>query len=279
MKVPRALATLTLIALPTLSIRAGTEIQIEQRDLASAEPATTISIQIGDQALRLQQKGTDGEEILFRSPEETVWIINHRKKQIHKLTKADLDQLATQVAGAFQQVQQQLAALSPEQRAAFEQMMQGQLPQGLGLGGTTEAPPPGRWEKVAAGETVGPWSCDHFRYRRGDTIQREVWVTPLSAVQVDANTWKTMAKMGEFFKGFAEKMPLVLPKDQLDPASWDMPPELATSHFPVKWVEFENGQPASQTTFVSIKSTSFPPDNFAPPADYQVVPLAMGDDS
>ncbi|MFQ3670758.1 MAG: hypothetical protein SNJ84_04810 [Verrucomicrobiia bacterium] len=261
--------SLGLVTLLTTTIHAGTKLQVVHRDLAAGgEPATT-TIKIGEGTLRVHQLNRPEEDLLFQAPAETVWLIDHQKKQFYKLTKNDLDGLADQVAGAMKQVQEQLANLPPEQRAMVEKMMQAQMPAGVSLPGAATPPRTGRWEKVASGETVGRWTCDHYRYLEGDTVQREVWTAPLNTAGIDPSAWTVMTQLGDLFKGFAEKMPMVIPKDQIDPASWDLPPDLRTRAFPVKFVEFNNGQPASETVFASIESTSFPADTFAPPEGYQ----------
>ncbi len=263
-------ACLCLITLTGLA-QSGTELKIEHRDLTADAPPATTTLKIDDGVLRVHQLNQPNEDLLFRAPAETVWLIDHGKKQFHKLTKGDLDGLADQVAGALAQVQEQLAALPPEQRAMVEKMMASQMPGGMP--GSAAPAQTGRWEKVASGETVGRWTCDRYRYTVGDVSQREVWIAPMASSGVDPAAWTTMTKLGDLFKGFAEKMPMVIPKGQIDPAAWDLPPDLRTSGFPVKFVEFTNGLPSSETRFASIEAVSFPPETFALPEGYREVPF------
>ncbi|GAB4247118.1 MAG: hypothetical protein OHK005_13190 [Candidatus Methylacidiphilales bacterium] len=253
--------------------RAGTELKIEHRDLIKGGDPSTTSLKIGTDALRVAQLNQPDEELLFRAPVETVWLINHRKKQFHKLTKGDLDALADQVAGALAQVQDQLASLPPEQRAMVEKMMQGNLPAGVPGKAPSE---PGRWEKIASGEPVNRWTCDRYRYLEGSAVKRDVWVTPIASAGIDPGAWTIMTKLGDLFKGFAEKMPMVIPKNQLDPSAWNLPPDLLSSSFPIKFIEFTDGQPSSETTFTSLETVTFPPETFSLPNGYQELAVNPG---
>lgn len=240
---------------------ADSEIVLEVRSLTGESPASRSTIQLSSDSLRARQVDQSTDEIIFRSDRDLVWLISTSKKEYVAMTPQDLEALGQVMSAAMKQAEAAMAAMPPEQQEMMKKMMGGQLPPGMGEPAKVSGPKP-VWKKVASDVKVGDWTCDHYQSVAGTEIVRELWAAPLSSVQVDPASWNVMQKLGDFFKVLAEKIPMNPNQKQLDPSTWDVPPEIKTTSFPVKVVEYHDGKPAIETTFVEIKKTTFPAGTF-----------------
>ena len=84
--------------------------------------------------MRAESAGPDGvtQVFVFDGTAQVMRMINYDKKTYTEMTKADVDRMGAQMAGAMAQMQEQMKNLPPAQRAQMEAMMKGR---GMAVGG------------------------------------------------------------------------------------------------------------------------------------------------
>src|SRR5262245_27173356 len=94
----------------------------------------TNQIQIEKTRIRAETMNPAGRKqvVVFDGNAQVLRLIDDEAKTYNEMTKADVDRLGEQMAGAMAMMQQQMANMPPEQRAQMEAMMRGR---GLAPGG------------------------------------------------------------------------------------------------------------------------------------------------
>ena len=121
-------AAAAAIILATLPLQAADGVLIVEKT-TSGTATTTSQIQIEKTRMRAEVQGQANarQTIVFDGEKQVLWMINNEKKTYSEISKADADRLGAQLSGAMAQMQQQLAAMPPDQRAQVEKMMAGRM--------------------------------------------------------------------------------------------------------------------------------------------------------
>jgi hypothetical protein len=103
---------------------AGAGILVTERTITGTT-AQTGRVQIEGSRMRVESLGTEGprQTTIFDGGRQVLWIVNDDQKTYREMTKADMDRVGGQMAGAMAQRQEQMKNMPPEQRAMMEKMM------------------------------------------------------------------------------------------------------------------------------------------------------------
>ena len=114
-------------------------------------------------------------------------------KTYTEMTKADLDRVSGQMAGAMAQMQEQMKNMPPEARKRMEATMQGRgMPGGAGVAARTE------YKKVGT-DKVGKWTCDKYEGTRdGEKVAELCTVAPATLGFTPAD-FEVTRQMADFF--------------------------------------------------------------------------------
>jgi hypothetical protein len=157
-----------------LSLIAGTAyaadgILIVQKTTTGGGSARTSQVQLDASHMRVESANPMGGTMtmIFDGARQTMYTIDAAKKTYSEMTKADVDAMSQQMAGAMTQMQDAMKSMSPEQRARIEAMMQGRGVPGMA------APVKPTYKKVGTG-TVGKWTCDKYEKYDGAVKTGEI---------------------------------------------------------------------------------------------------------
>lgn len=218
----------------------------------------TSQVQIEGGRMRVESTGAPGERqtIIFDGTKQVMWIVNHDKKTYSELTKADVDRIGGQVAGAMAQMQEQLKNMPPEQRAMVEKMMQGRGMAGMG------APPTRKTTYRPAGtDKVGKWACSKYDgYQDGQKTSEVCAVAP-EALGFAVADFEISRQLGDFL---GKLMPQT--SDQVFRVG--SAAEQGFSGVPVRRV-FSVGQAQTTVELTDVTRQSFPASTFEVPAGFQ----------
>src|SRR5262249_17315418 len=127
-------AALAMLAAP---LYAADGILIAQKT-TSGTSTSSSALQIEKTRMRAEMVDPSGRKrmIVFDGNAHVLRIIDDAAKTYTEITKADIDAISEQMAGAMAMMQQQMANLPPEQRAQMEALMRGR---GAALGAAAAA--------------------------------------------------------------------------------------------------------------------------------------------
>jgi hypothetical protein len=245
----------------------GVVIEMEVAEAGSSGEAATDTIYTQGKMVRMDPhptKGSDDMSVLFR--DETLWMIDHKKKVCQKIDKEGMKEVGEQLGSAMKEMEAQLAELPPEQRAMMEKMMKGKMSAGAGMG---EAPP--RRIETGGTEQVGEYSCTVHTLYSGDEKVWAVCAAEESAVGPVAEAKEAFGAMSEFAEQLREIMKQLPFAGMIDTPFNDMN-EL--DGFPVRVRTYRKGKLASETTLKSVNRQDLADDVFAVPDKYKVKNLA-----
>jgi hypothetical protein len=124
------------------------------------------------------------------------------------------------------------------------------------------------YEKVAGGEKVNVWTCDHFKGMFNKELYKEVWVAAWSDLGVEPNDLAVLTAIAEGFKGFGSVM-IPLTGQQAKGS------EGPVNGFPVKAVFYEDGNKVGRKEVKEIRKEDLDPKLFALPEGYTEKPAAV----
>jgi hypothetical protein len=149
-------------------------------------------LSISASALRSDQ---GSHSMLYRSDEDTMYMIDHRQREYTPMGAAEIEQLGATVRDAMAQMEQALANVPPAQRQMVEQMMAKQM------GGALM--PKIEMVELGTGEAAGH-ACQRFETRiNGRPSQRSCVVEP-AALDLGAAEAETLRRFQAHMRAMAE---------------------------------------------------------------------------
>jgi Domain of unknown function (DUF4412) len=234
----------------------------------------THQIQIEPRRMRAEMGGAQGGQVVvFDGMHETLLMINDANKTYTEMTKADLDAISSQMAGAMAQMQDAMKNIPPEQRAQMEAMMRGRGMAGRAGVGAAPARPV---YKPAGTDTVGKWKCNKYEgFVDGQKTSEVCTVDPsvLGLTAADFAVTKDMAAM--FQKMLPAGAAKMMPTDASQMFHLGSAEEGSFSGLPVRSMTMVAGQPVTQE-ITDVHRQAFPDSLFQPPAGYQKAESPFG---
>jgi hypothetical protein len=122
------------------------------------------------------------------------------------------------------------------------------------------------YQKIAAGEKVDVWTCDHLKGMFNKEMRKEVWVAPWSAVGLEYKDVAVLAAVAETFKGLAggEMVPFNAQKVEGSDTPID--------GFPVKTIFYEDGNKIVRQQVKEMRKEDLAATLFAVPEGYTEKP-------
>ncbi len=249
-------ASLILMASP---LYAGVALDMVTRD-ASGNTIEAMKVYAQSGKIRMDGVGQPADEqmsMIFLG--EEFLVLDHSDQ---KYIVVDADMIAdvgSQMEAAMRQMEAQLADMPPEQRAMVEGMMRGQM-----QGGDSEARIPPRVEETGAGQ----WEsnpCTQYAVYEGAEKTQEICAAPLADIQGVGEAMEAFTNMAGFMNQLSDSMP-----EPMASAMAENPMELIDQidGFPVRRVDFVNGQVRSETTLEGVVEQVLDANVFAVPDGY-----------
>ena len=216
--------------------------------------------------MRAESSGPTGgkQVVMFDGGKEVLTMVDPDKKTYTQLTRADVDALGAQMAGAqsqmsaaMAQMEQQLKSMPPDQRAQVEAMMKGRM----GGAGTPGAAAPKIQYRKAGTATVGKWTCDKYDGFEGAQKMSEVCTVNPKALGFAASDFEVTKQLMAFFKRLMPQM-----ANQM--FSIGTPEEQGFSGVPVRQM-ITVGRRRITTEISEVSRQTFPDSLFQVPAGFQ----------
>jgi hypothetical protein len=251
-------AVAVVFALSTL-VHAADGVLVSQRMTVNGT-VTTSQVQIEKTRMRAETSGATGKQVvLFDGARQVLDIVDMTKKTYMEMTKADFDQMAAQMKGMQDQVQQMMANMSPAQREQMEAMMRGR-------GAAMPAAPAKTEYRKTATDRVGKWTCQKYDSLQNGQKTGEICTVEPAALGFTLADFAVAQQLGNMFKA-------LMPQAADQMFSVGRMEDQGFSGIPVRTI---SGTTTMEITDVARQT--FPDSLFAVPAGFQKQDLmgAMG---
>jgi hypothetical protein len=188
-----AAASIAALGLTAGSLLAADGILIVEKTTTGGTVRTS-QIQIEKTRMRAESAGPDGRRqvFVFDGGAQIMRTIDYDRKTYTEITKADLDRMGGQLAGAMAQMQEQLKNLPPAQRAQMEAMMKGR---GMAPGAAVKTE-----YRKAGTDKVGKWTCDKYDGYQNNTKTSELCTVDPTTLGFAVADFQVTQQIAEFFK-------------------------------------------------------------------------------
>jgi hypothetical protein len=193
----RGFAVAAAFCVMTGSAQAADGLLIVQKTTSGGAPQTN-QIQIEAKRMRAESTGATGGKqiVMFDSAKQVMTLVDPERKSYTEITQAEVEKLSAQVSGAMAQMQQQMASLPPEQRAAIEAMMKKS-------GAPTGTPAKKTQYRKVGTDTVGKWKCDKYDGYDGETKTSEICTVDPKVLGFAATDLEISKQLAAFFSKLA----------------------------------------------------------------------------
>ena len=256
---------LVAIAAP---LYAGVEMDLVTKD---GEGAVTESVKLFAQSgkIRMEDIGdSSGQKMSMIFIGQEFIVVDHTDQSYIVMDEAMVAELGAKVNDAMAAIREQLAHMPPEQRAAMEQMLVGQM---AGMMNAEADAPAARVEKIG----VGSWQtedCTQYAVFEGADKTQEICATPLSDIDGADEVMLAFQSMAKFINSISDSMPGALGASM---AQNPMGLIEQIDGFPVRTIDYVDGALRAITTLETIEDKSLDPGLFTIPEGYkQVDPFA-----
>lgn len=203
--------------------------------------------------------GKNKTVMMFDAGKETLFIIDHKKKEYTEMTKQDMEELNAMLTEQLALMEQQLAMLPEKQRT----MMREQMGAAFGMGQK-----PSEYSLEESNVAVKEWETDKYVGKAEGKTQSEIYIAPYSELGHDASDFASLEKFFESMKNFMQSMSKKIPSAGLGFFGENMPGY--KEGLPVKTVIYNNkGEAISTTILNSISEEETDKTLFEIPENYK----------
>ena len=245
-----------LAALPGLAL-AGNVMEMVTRDMQGQMLDRMVFYTDGDRG-RMDSSGQSGNHSVIFLADEFIYL-DHKTQSYMVMDEAMLEGIGNQINAAMQQMEAQLAAMPPEQRAMVEQMMKEQM----GGMAADRAVPALEIRKIGKG-SYKSWDCELSEMLENGRKIQEICSVDYDEVDGSGEVRASFVRMAGMLSKLYDSMPF--PQQGVS-----NPMEMLNQMegFPVRAVDFENGAAVSETVLESSKSQGIEGTMFALPDGYK----------
>ena len=249
------LVLVIILSLSAAALPLSAGVHLTYQTTGSAEAASSQDVYVSATAFRIDIKGKMlDQSVIFRADKELLWIVDRSEKTYAELTKEDMKALRESVEEAMKMMEEQLQHLPPEQQEMMKQMMGEEMP---------GAEPALKYRKVASGEMVKSWKCDHYEATAGASKKLDLWTTDWDGLGVDEGEFKVLEGIGELFEGFEDMDVSFLQMGSGKGGEEAVP----YAGFPVKMINYDDDGSTTTTQLSGVKTGAIPSDRFDLPPD------------
>lgn len=240
---------------------AGVVLETTEQDLASGVQAGRNVLRAADGRLRMERYEDDKLVAVLIFKDDALHALDPADSTYAVLDRATIDRVAKVVNPALQEMRDQLAKMSPEQRAMVEEMMKGSLPEGLGDGNAKSRAviETDRTDRVAG------IACRIHEVREDAELVREACVAPADSVPGGPEFYAALSRMGALMQELLSEIDAPWLKRSIDD-QWAAVQEL--KGVPVRGIEFEDGRPVLEVVLTRIAEETAPAGSFDVPEGY-----------
>jgi hypothetical protein len=247
-------AAAALLAATTAA--AGVRIETVTRDVKTKAANGDLQvIMVQDGKIRMNIPKNNNGMILKNS---IMYVLDDKKKTYMEMDKATMKKTADQAGAAMKQMQEQMAKMSPEQRAQMEKMMGGNMPPGMMSG------KPDTWDVKNTGksDTSEGRKCTIWTLNKNGKLHEELCVVPFASLPGKEDFEKTFKELAESFAGMTDGLP---------GAGDSVKARNSIKGYPIRTRFFEptGAERAMETVVTKWVEESIPSSSFDVPAGYK----------
>jgi hypothetical protein len=194
-----SLAAIGVAACTSVSLLAADGVVIAGRTTSNGQ-TTTTQTQITKDKMRAEMAGAGSvsQVVIFDGTRSVIHIVDMQRRTYMEMTKAQVEQMAQQLTAVMAQMEQMMAGMSANERAAMGRMMRG------GGGMAAMAPPPKPEFRKVGTDRVAQWTCDKYEGTANGQKVTEVCTVDPSAIGLTAADMNVMRQLGDMFKGLTQ---------------------------------------------------------------------------
>jgi hypothetical protein len=238
----------------------GIYMREQTRHFGRAEGASTSSIYLEAQRVRVDSAGTDQKQQVFiyhGGDAQRLYLIDVAAGTYRTFTKAELERMMgsvnTQMDAIRAKMDAQLKNMDPKQRDMVEKMMKGRM-------GTAEpaAVTKTTYQLVESDVTVGEWECDKYDGLKDGEKVREIYTTDWSTFGLKPADFAVFRELASMFAGMAKQA-------QVDIYQVGSENALSDEEFegvPVRRISYRDGQPSQQHDVIEVSRKDFEDEIF-----------------
>jgi len=241
-----------LIFILTSNIFAGGVIKVKSSN-ADGSAVSEDVMYVQDGKIRFESNDPDDKTItIFDTKNGKMINIDLTDNTYMIITKDDFERFAQKIAEVKKKQEEMINQLPEEQRAMMKQMLEKQMEQ-------MKNPPKTNYNKKGS-ESVNGYDCDIYEgIKEGEKVE-ELWVASWNELKFKDEYVKVFEGIKEFFMEMADNMGELggMMENEFDSEIFD-------KGFPVKTIEYENGQPVRIETIEEVTDIDLSPALFEIP--------------
>ena len=249
----------TSLLLSPLAYASGVVMEMTDKD-ASGEETEHTRIYAQSNRIRMDDLAGEAVESSMIFLGDRFLYVDHKERSYIVMDEAMLNQVSAKIDEAMQEMQKQLAAMPPEQRAMVEQMMKGQM---QGMMGSEDADPPRHKIKKMGKSKWRSYDCRQYAVFEGTEKTQEVCAADLDEIDGADDVMAAFRQMAAYMAKMTESLPMGSDEDVNPVELMDQ-----MDGFPVHTVEYQNGRVVSETSLDSVVEKDLDEKLFAAPEGY-----------
>jgi hypothetical protein len=244
------------------SARADLVVSMERKSMRTDAPVTeTQQMSLsGDKLTATAEERGRPTQIIWRGDKQALYSLDPAAKTYYEIDKATMAAVNEQVNGAMKSMQEQMAKMTPEQRAQVEKMMGG-MPN---MGGQAAAAPAVEVKATGDKQTVQGYPCTRYDVLLGGKKSSEMWVASWGAVKIDKSDIQALTSMNSFFEEMLKGNPML---GKLSTSSSFQGLDRVDG-FPVLIRHFDGDKVIEEMTLKGVERRAVPAGSFDVPAGY-----------
>ncbi|MDD5261566.1 MAG: DUF4412 domain-containing protein [Methylacidiphilales bacterium] len=262
----------TALSVLAISGSQAATMEYENRPATGGDKKEAGCIFFGSDAVRVDNNDSDTpSSVIYQAETDVLLMLDHKNKTYTQTTKAELDKLAQKTSEALSAIDKQMASLPPEQRAAVQSMMGSQL-------SALKQPQPTAkltWKKAASGEKISDWTCDRYEGRKGESLEEEVWTTPVASLGIPTTEMQTFQNFTAFFSDVFSKFLQGVGSHFPAFSNLKLEKDDGFDGFPVKSVSYKDGKASEIWQVTRLDNKPVAVTKFALPDGYKKEVLAV----
>jgi hypothetical protein len=217
--------------------------------------------------MRTESTGARGpaQVVVFEGSKQLLRIIDFNRKTYTEITRADAERMGAQVSDAMGRLQQQMASMSPDQRAQMDTLMRGRM------GGAGTIPNASKIEYRKTGtDRVRQWTCDRYDGYRDEVKVVELCTVDPATLGLATADIDVAKQMAEFFRKIVpQSREGILAVGTLDTSGFN--------GIPVRRTAYGNGRIESTMEIITATRKSFSSSSYEVPSGFQKQALESRD--
>ncbi|EMR03807.1 hypothetical protein [Cesiribacter andamanensis] len=201
----------------------------------------------------------EGEQtaLLFDAKKETLYLLDHKKKEFTRLSQGELENISKQIGLATAELQQQVKSLPAAQRRLLEQQL-------------ADAPVELQelaYTQKAAEIAVKHWTSSKWAGTASGRLRHELFMAPYAELEVDKKDLEALLRLSAYVQQHQFQLGRSLPAAMIQLAG-NHP--LQQAGLPVKSIAYDpEGKPLFTCTLESIEAIEMPAGSWDIPQGYK----------